>query len=284
MIVVRLQGGLGNQLFQYAFGKSISKKFKKKLFLDKSKYSSKTEKREFHLEKFRLKYDGYYNGYSNKYLFEITKLLNFVFFKNFKFYEEKFFHFDNEIFNLDYKNKNYFFNGYWQSYKYFIDYLPEIRSELNLVNYLNISKNLFKEISSDSSVCLHVRGGDYRTEPFLSFNGLLDHNYYNIAVNKLKQNVEIKKIFIFTDDIEYLEIISKNFNFDFQTISFHNTKTAIEDFAILSLSKNIIISNSTFAWWASMLTDKARIIFPNKWFNIRYNDTKDLFPDFWHEA
>jgi hypothetical protein len=280
MIIVRIEGGLGNQLFQYSFGKSLSKKLNTKFLIDNSKYLSNTEKRTFVLDKLSLKFDGYYKGYSNKYLFKLSSKFPKFFYRDLFFYKEKFFHYDSKVLFLD-NTKNYYFQGYWQSYKYFYDYILCIKDELKLNNLLIKKNNLINEIADNSNLSIHVRGGDYRYEPFLSFNGLLKKNYYNECYNQIKKIKKIKNIYIFTDDVEYLDQISKDFDFKFEIISNNYTNSALEDFALLSKSKNLVISNSTFAWWSAFLSMSDNVWYPAKWFAINYNNIKDLCPPSW---
>jgi hypothetical protein len=280
MIVIRTEGGLGNQLFQYAFGKSLSKKLNTKLLIDKSKYLSNTEKREFVLDKLELNYDGYYKGYSNKYLFKLSSKFPKLFYRELLFYKEKFFHYDPEVFSLI-NSKSYYFQGYWQSYKYFHDYIQHIKDEVKINNLLVAKKELIDKVSDSNNLSIHVRGGDYRRKPFLLFNGLLKYDYYNECFNQIKKIKKIKNIYIFTDDIEYLNQISKGFDFKFEIISNRHTVSALQDFALLSKSKNLVISNSTFAWWSALLSMSENVWCPAKWFEINYNNTKDLFPPGW---
>jgi hypothetical protein len=281
MVIIRIEGGLGNQLFQYAFGKSLAKKLNTKLLIDKSKYFSSTEKRDFVLDKLGLNFDGFYKGYSNKYLFKASSKLPKLFYKDIIFYKEKFFHFDPSVFFLINGN-SYYFNGYWQSYKYFSDYILQIKNDVKINNLLVENEKIIKKVSDNHNLSIHVRGGDYRYEPFLSFNGLLKSDYYNACYKQIKKNKKIKNVYIFTDDLEYLNKISEGFDFEFEVISKKYTFTALEDFALLSKSKNIIISNSTFAWWSALLSMSNNVWYPAKWFEVKYNNTKDLFPPAWN--
>lgn len=284
MIIVNFKGGLGNQLFQYSFGKSLAKKFKQKFYIDKSIYSGLKEKREFLIENFDIKFDGYYKNLKDK---RLKKILNFLkqfnFFSKLKIYNEKFYHYDKNILSLNFKKNNYYFDGYWQSYKYFLKNLNSLKKELTLKNNFKYNKDLIKKLKSKCSVAIHIRGGDYRIEPFNSFNGLLNEDYYNLAYSTIKKKINLKKALIFTDDIEYTNIICKKFYFDYEIISFKKTKSALEDFELFSMSKNKIISNSTFAWWSALLSNSKVVIYPSSWFKIKYNNTKNLFPKFWQK-
>lgn len=284
MIIVNLKGGLGNQLFQYAFGKSLANKYSTKLMLDNSSYYGKTEKREYWLSNFDIIFDGYYENFKDKRVKKISNLIKKInFFSKLKIYNEKNFHFDPNIQFLNFDNYDYYFDGYWQSYKYFNQFISEIKIELKLENFINIEKKLLEEICSKDSLSLHIRGGDYKIEPFFSFNGLLNFNYYNRAVRYFKKNFNINKIFIFTDDLDYSNVLAKNFDFDYNFVSFNKSQSVLEDFSLLSVSRNKVISNSTFAWWASILNSNSNVIYPKEWFRITYNDTKDLFPTNWQE-
>jgi hypothetical protein len=284
MIIVNFKGGLGNQLFQYAFGRGLSKYYKTGLIIDKSIYD-KNNKREFLLEKLNIRFEGYYKNIKNEILKKLIikiKKINFV--SKTKIFEEKFYHFDKSIYKLNKKSYHYYFDGYWQSYKYFKNVADQLKKELSFSKFISSKSRkvkLIKKLKKKNTIGIHVRGGDYRKEPFLSFNGLLDANYYNKSVNEMRKKFKIGNIFIFTDDIDYLNTMSSKFNFNFQLVSNCFSNSALEDFALFYLIKNKIISNSTFAWWCAFLSKNLNVIYPKKWFKIQYNNIKDLCPNSW---
>jgi hypothetical protein len=285
MIIIKISGGLGNQLFQYAFGRALSLENKIEFIIDKSDYGTIFEPRDFLLDAFPIKCDNFYktrrhrNPFVNK-IYNFIKNINF-FVKNVYNYREKFFHHDPSIKNLKFKKKNYYFDGYWQSFKYFKKYTKIIKKELSF----KISENKFSkldEIASDKgNLAIQIRGGDNRKEPSLSFHGLIGPNYFNRSIQNISKKLNIKKIFIFTDDIEYFHLIKNKINYNLELVSSVITKTPLEDFYYFQKFENKIISNSTFGWWSAFLSNSKNIIYPDKWFNKARHNTKDLFPDEW---
>lgn len=282
MIILNFSGGLGNQLFQYAFGRALSLKYNVPLLIDKTFYK-KNAGSKFILNKFNIKSEGYFKSFLSekfKRFYTFAKIINI--FSSTKVYYEKFFHFDKNIGKLNLKNKNYHFYGYWQSFKYFKNILAELNNDFNFHSYIKNRKLLLNKIENIQNISIHVRGGDYKSEPHYSLHGLLSAEYYNSAVNYLKKKKTINKIFLFTNDVKYARKLAKNFNFKYELISNLETNSSFEDFAFLRLSHNKIISNSTFAWWAAMLSKKKSIVIcPINWFKDKKIKINDLFPNNW---
>ncbi len=262
MIVSKLSGGLGNQLFQYSFGRYLANKQGTKLLLDISFYRNQN-KRKYMLDAFNI--DA-----------EVTiKVFNLIEFKEHNF-------------AFDYKYKeisdNSIINGYWQSERYFEEIAQSIRDELTIRGKMtNAANKIIEQIKTRSSVSIHIRRGDYITEKKTNlFHGVCDLDYYNNAIDYINSICDLPDAYIFSDDIEWCK---NNINIK-NKIFFVNDDRKIsdcEELIIMSNCENNIISNSTFSWWSAWLNDKKNkiVISPKKWFLDENINTVDLIPQNW---
>lgn len=292
MIIVRLEGGMGNQMFQYALGRTLSIKYNIPLGLDLSYLLDRTSHPAFRKFVFRnydldvfnisaeiispskvpLLHRLYFSGKLRIY-FDIFRK------KFFRFRGiEKSFHFDPKIFS---KGPNIYLHGNWQSPKYFESIKDLIHKEFTLKKPLPKEiKKLRAEISRNSSLCINVRRADFVDN---SFHGTIGKEYYNQAIDIVTKLNFIDKIYIFSDDLKWCR---ENLQFNLPTI-FVDHQYAGEKFEnyliLMSACKNFIIPNSTFAWWAAWLSSKRDkiIVAPKKWFLDEKINTNDLIPKEW---
>ena len=289
MIFIHLKGGLGNQLFQYAFARSLSYNLNKELFLDLS-YFSHHEKRKhviYGLSAFNIKgIIGYY-PYSEK----SSVGLNYEIDSKVKIYAEGINNefprdvFDYEIITdiKDIQVPSYF-DGYFQQQ------IKDDKHNFLTENFFKINNNLIHEdlkyklplnekyvgIINDmkiyDSIALHVRHGDYMDIPEF---GLCTVEYYQNAINYMISNVKNPKFFIFTEDHDWVKNNLK-FNVPVEHIIFNEEINSAgrgyaELLKIMSLCDHFIIANSTFSWWGAFLSQNKNkiIITPKPWFQDR---------------
>jgi len=260
MVVIKIQGGLGNQLFQWAFGKNISLKFNKNFFIDASFYNAKSSVvRDFSLDKFKFGISHLTNKdvemFRSKSISTISDPINF-----------------KEIILSD--NINYYLDGYWQSDKFFMEYETEILKDF----YYSSDKieKIATEIDFENNltISLHVRRGDYVDAH--DMYPLQSIEYYK---NALDQIGKYDKLLIFSDDISWCE---DNFNFD--NMIFSRGFDNVEDVTLMSKCHHNIIANSSFSWWGAYLNKNVnkKVIAPSLWYGPKMNiETKDLIPDSW---
>lgn len=159
----------------------------------------------------------------------------------------------NNGFEIIDRHRNYTFSGYWGNKQFLKEELvSQIRSRLFDVN-LNISKNLFNSLISDSftPVAVHIRGGDFNRLKNFNF---INVSYYNLAIEKVNNILNTKtEFFIFTDDLDKFALVeSAFFNQNYRLVSSHDFS---KDFYLLMQFTNFILSNSTFSLWASILSN-----------------------------
>lgn len=268
-IKVIVYGGLGNQIFQYACAKKVAKDRDIDLTLDFSMFKSYDLRNPDLLE---LNTNANYVLASKKVSLLGNRYLRILFYLIFKFLPRlSFVHFESKDYHLEIlpknlENKHLF--GYWQHLGYFEGIRKELLNELRLKRKLNlIEENLRKDIQQTISVGLHVRRGDYVTAEGVK-NGRLvcDDLYFKRALNILEEKTSHGKIFIFTDDIKWVK--SRPWFDEYMTVVSEYTSSAVIDFELLRSCSHFIISNSSFSWWASWLSefpDKI-VVSPNSWF------------------
>jgi hypothetical protein len=253
MIITKIQGGLGNQIFQWAYGKALSIKFNTDLYLDTSFYNNQTGNtfRIFELNKFPNL--GYHIPNIEE---KPTIQLN----DNFTYNE---FSYDD--------NFNYYLNGFWQSEKYFLDVSNTIK--LALQPSIDVYEKL-KIKTTNNSVSLHIRRTDYVTSN--GFHPVQSIEYYNKALDIIGN---YDQLLIFSDDIDWC----KN-NLQFKNMVFIENQNTFEDIWLMSLCKHNIIANSSFSWWGAWLNKKSDkiVIAPNDWFGPNSNlNTSNIVPQTW---
>jgi len=262
-VSIKLQGGLGNYMFQIAVVYA---------------YAIKTNRKAIFTTDNSFVAHKHITVYKNNILNNV-ELINNKEFIGFKGFNENGFHY-NEIPNID---GDLYLNGYFQSEKYFKDYSDEIRK---LFSYPDELISSAKEKMVDrygiyetfgNSCSIHVRRGDYINSP--NHHPVQNMNYYMKAIKQMPKD----SIFlIFSDDISWCKA---NFPDVPEKFIFVEGNTDYEDLLLMSLCKNNITCNSTFSWWAAWLNNnpEKKVIIPSVWFGPAYANynTEDLYCENW---
>jgi hypothetical protein len=180
--------------------------------------------------------------------------------------------------------KNVYLDGYWQSEKYFREIKDVIRSEFQ-VKYPQDTKSqeIGKVISSTQSVSVHVRRGNYASNPRVnSHHGTCAVEYYQECAKTIEGKLSSPHYFVFSDDIAWAKV---NLDFHYPTtfVDHNDPSHDYEDLRLMSMCRHHIIANSTFSWWAAWLNanpDKI-VLAPRQWLNDPAIDTRDLLPSNW---
>jgi hypothetical protein len=278
-VAIKLQGGLGNQLFQYAAGYALSKRLNCKLLLD-ARYVGLGANRIYQLS--QLSITGKLAQYPDLDQLPSSdlKLLDRKFLHrnahHFKHIREPHFHYDPEFTNL---SGRVYLDGYWQSARYFETFSSEIKQEFSL-RFEKSGK--MKELSSiiSNSVAVHIRRGDYVNNSVTnSYHGNLNQHYYLSAIEQIKRKFGVDEVYFFTDDPTW---VSQNFRTNSMNIVSSMGFSDVEEILIFSAAKYKIISNSSFSWWGAWLGQTENVIAPQKWFGLNiHNDTSDLYQPHW---
>jgi hypothetical protein len=278
MIIIKLQGGLGNQLFQYSVARALAARHKTDLKLDIEWYK-KSPNRTYDLERYNISADMATKEEVKK--LKGGGLKSILGTGNLKTYlKEKTFTFDPEILQA---GPDTYLEGYFQSEKYFLEIADIIKEEFVLkTEAKDLNATLLKDITEAQAVSLHVRRGDYvSSKSTNSYHGTSSLDYYQKAVNFVAGKVSNPHFYIFSDDPEWTK---ENLKVDHPaTYVIHNGAAAQEDLRLMSNCKHFILANSTFSWWGAWLAANPEkiVIAPERWFATNENDTKDLIPSSW---
>ena len=275
--IVYLSGGLGNQMFQYAFAKSLQSNYNIKFEINTTFYNrifKDQTTREIGLNLFNLKFKDCSDNKLQRIILKIKeKLSNIILSINSNYYNENKVNHKN-FNNLNLKKKNYF-RGYWQNSKYFESIKNDLKKDFSLDHNLkNLDPNTFKKITETNSVCVHVRRKDYLGTDY----DVVDVNYYRNAFKKIESQSTNLNFFIFSDDINWC-----NENLSFLPNSTFCSFSMLNDFHLMSLCKHFIIPNSTFSWWAAYLSNNNNkiVIAPSKWHKTNNKLLFDASPSDW---
>lgn len=297
-VITEIKGGLGNQMFQYAAGFYLSKKYKKKLILDISAYNESLQQ----TRKYELKYFNITGGIINQkealnYLNPREKILNKIINtikikgviakkiliilqilndKIKKRIKEK------DFFNKPDNNKIIYLNGTFFGDIYFKKYQKNILEQFTLKNEYTTSK-LKKEIddiNKVNSVSIHIRRGDYIKNKNKKIYNILPIEYYRKAIKIITQNTKNPIFFVFSDDIDWCKCNLKKISRD---LIFIKKQDSYKDIELMKNCKHNIIANSSFSWWGAYLNqNKDKIVIcPKKYYKSENKNTKDFMPSNW---
>ncbi len=294
-IIVRVKGGLGNQLFHYAVAKRLSIFNDCNLIIDNKTSFQKYDylyNREYNLDNFCIK-ERLANKSERLEPFEKIK-------RNFLFYYSKFQSFENKlIYTTDFNEfderllklkikKSIILDGNWQSEEYFKDIESEIRESLIFKNSHILKKNIFyRDIMNKNSVGVHFRSHGYK-DPSIDSSFNANKKYYSDAINYIYNKIDNPYFYIFSDGRTNINKFIDLSKIEHTIVdSDKNNKNPINDFFLLSNCKYFIIAASTFSWWAAWLSkNKNKIVITPNVVQTDMNKTsawgfKGLIPNKW---
>lgn len=265
MVIAEINGGFGNQLFQYANAWTIAKSTGQELVLDLSMFRYGCG-REFQLDQLKIepyKIKVFYTKRSPNKIVRIAvkgiqeivksvRTLGYI-----KIWDENTY----KAPNIN-TQKDLYVRGYWISYKYFEKYEKEIRDLIQLKNPSSELKRFSADVSSENSVALHIRRGDYE-----ALGWCLSDQYYHEAIDLIERTVSgEKKYYVFSDNIEYAKAFLNN-KLDCEKLIFVKDKyklSDVEEVFAIAACKHQIIANSTFSWWGAWLnnSDNKTVVAP----------------------
>lgn len=278
MIIIGLKGGLGNQLFQYSFGRFLMIKNNEKVKFEFCTPDRNDTQREYKLDNFNTKIEiaspeeiksvkrqGVFSQFIKKVRNKISKQYNIGY---------------NPAFE---KTKEKYLEGFWQSHKYLEPIQNVLFREITLKKPIEDKyKELLNKIVNSNSISIHIRRGDYvndlKTKVTHYAFGL---EYYEKAIKTIDSKIQDPSFFIFSDDIMW---VKDNLEINFPTIFVSSPDIKdFEELALMSKCKHNIIANSSFSFWGAWLNQNPNkiVIAPEKWNNIYQEEYKDLLPEEW---
>lgn len=284
MIKVKVTGGLGNQLFQYASCKAIAERNNALLCVDVSEF------KRYKVHPLRLDRLSCISVFTYKQNFLDSVCVKFkrfkiaqLYIKNRNIKIEDGLGYESSL--LETKDDSILI-GYFQSEKYFKNIREDLLEEFIPSGVIpQYYDNIIKEINNIDSLSVHIRRGDYVSNSMATeVHGVCDAEYFSRSVDYLKRNSKISsdtKVLIFSDDIEWCK---ENISLSDNQIYIDGDSERPElDMYLMSKCKNHIISNSTFSWWGAWLNRSVikTVICPKVWFKDTKIDSKDLVPEDW---
>lgn len=282
-IIVKFNGGLGNQMFQWAFGRMLEQTTDAEVAFDMS-YFTKRYARPYQLDIFNIEPNFVQDNLLKLKLNIMWALRKNLEGKNFfgtTFISEKQFNFDPKLAKI--KDSAYV-EGFFQSDLYFNSIEEKLREDFKFIaDISDESKACAEKIRSSNSISLHIRRGDYvQKKRYQDVYATCSLDYYARGVEYIAQKCPDPTLFIFSDDIDW---VKQNLKLPYEMIFVtHNAgKTSYEDMWLMSLCANNIIANSSFSWWGAWLNNNKEkiVIAPQKWFNDDNVVQTDVIPKSW---
>lgn len=296
MKIVRVSGGIGNQLFQYAFGRATAELTSDNVYFDISWFDTYDRYQlrlpEFGLEPAIATRDQIFDIFplgdlgmrAGKQLSQrlptlASTMLNYT--------KER--HPDSFAIGLDIprwwtyhpaiqeSSGDMYYDGYWQCEAYFSNITNELQRDLSIdLPTSDEVQRLIEMIERGPSISVHFRRGDY-----VDTGNQLPLEYYYAAISRMEERHDDCTFFLFSDDIDW---VKDEFELGTNTsYTFVDTDSPISDMALMSRCDHHIIANSTFSWWGAWLNSdqESVVIVPSKWFKWKNTGDFDLVPKRW---
>lgn len=292
-VIVRLMGGLGNQMFQYATGLSVAEHLDVPLLLDRTFLDSRPQgmnwtARAFELDVFRLpavfatarQVERLRRELESRWCRRVQRLLPWLFTPT--CFVEKDTGFDPAIFQ---RKAPIYLEGFWQNEKYFAAIAAALRQSLFVPKDAPSEKNaaLLDRIGSTRSASMHVRRGDYVTNTEAGrYHGVCSLEYYTSSAALLAEQCGVDHFFVFSDDPQW---VRDNIQLPWPIIYVdqNNGRDAHWDLYLMKHCQHNIIANSSFSWWGAWLNPSPgkTVIAPARWFRGVAAPTTDIIPSTW---
>jgi hypothetical protein len=294
LVITRLIGGLGNQMFQYAAGRALALRRGAALKLDVTGFAAVGDhtKRRYELDSFAIHASaasdvdlarfGRADKARSPRLDRVLRSLRIGRPNGaWPIYCEPHFKFDPAMPELE---APVYLDGYWQSERYFSDIAGVLRQEFTVAAPLDRENEaLAAGIDAVNAVSLHVRRGDYVDDPATNrFHGVCSPDYYQRAVDYVTTRVEAPHLFVFSDDPHWTRA-NLRFSVPMTVVDANPPDRGYRDMRLMARCRHHIVANSSFSWWGVWLNPSREkiVVAPRRWFGASSNDTRDLIPPDW---
>ena len=266
MIRVAIQGGTGNQMFQYAHARVLAEKYDQRLLLDLTHFKKRSASRPYALDQLGIDTPVSYKSASGfrRSLWKRLRPLN-------RWLMERQWPTVCDTYLL----------GFWQSEKFFHGRHALVKS---LFSFPEGESKYSAQIEVSNSVAVHVRRGDYTQ---IANYQVCDKAYYERAMSLARQQLSMPKFFIFSDDPEWCQ---SHLASGADTEVVRECESDLAELSLMSRCKHTIISNSSFSWWGAWLNESQGklVIAPDRWFvderdNHEYMNQYEIIPSRWRK-
>jgi hypothetical protein len=283
-VVVGLSGGLGNQMFQYAAGRSLATRLGAPLVLDLTWFCGQGV-REFVLDRFHIN-ASLHTRYpwllrpGRAFLSRVTRRW-FPRIMGVPVWRES--HLGSYE-ALEGLRQPVYLEGYWQSEKYFLEASELLVQDFAMVDAMPAAcEAILHDMQSHDAICVHVRRGDYVSNPVAAAtHGTLSIEYYKRGVAEICAASEKPKCYVFSDDHDWVSA-NLSFNCPMVVVDINGPAQAHLDLMLMASCKHFVIANSSLSWWGAWLGNfhQKRVIAPRRWFLSNAKEARDLLPDSW---
>jgi len=285
-----LQGGLGNQMFQYAIARALSERYQVAFALNRTWFDAPQEHatpRELQLNLLKIQDIAFVSSAfptkPSKFKRALEKIVPS---RSMIIYQKNAFDFDPQLFRLrGMQQRDLYLSGYWQGFPYIDSIRTELQQEFQTASAISSAYQAYlQEINSTESVMVHIRRGDYVHSPAAAkIHGALPLSYYLKAIQELVAKKPNAHFFIFSDDLPWAkqalpESIQKTF-----IENVPSSDAVAQELQLMFACKHHIIANSSLSWWGAWLKkDVAGLVYaPNRWINDSTLHLSSLLPAEW---
>lgn len=281
MNIVWIDGGLGNQMFQYALALKLES-LGRQVKIDVTKYAEHHVHNDFELDRVfgidcpfasvrEIRSLGYRKAN------HLTEFLKRTPLGKKTIYNNESYAFDEKVLTLD----GFYLEGYWQSEKYFADIREKIWKTYQFPDFTTEKQRDYaRQIQDSLSVSVHIRRGDYLNYSYLQ--NICTEDYYRWAMNTFREKYPgSAQFFIFTNDVPWAKEHFREADCHF--VTGNSGADSFRDMQLMSLCRHNIIANSSFSWWGAWLNrnPEKTVIAPEKWINSETEEQIDVIPDTW---
>lgn len=287
MIATMLIGGMGNQMFQYAAGRTLALRHGTDVTLDLSSFSKSRNEpipRLFELDRLKIVSKPANFARHTSLFLARRKQHNFIRMSGWQPLREASLAYDERFESAP--DQSYLI-GYWQSWRYLTEFAANIAAELQPRSPLSArNRQMQSDMLSKPSLSIHVRRTDYLHVAH-AFHGALDLDFYVQAVAEVLQVAPEVDIYIFSDDLEWCREAFAPLGWNATFVDWNRDEDSWQDLYLMSACQHSIIANSSFSWWAAWLGDQANrggrriVVAPSKWFAGGNVSATDRCPPAW---
>ena len=286
MVVVYIAAGLANKMFQYAFSRGLMS-HGLDVFLDQTSFQPEWSFEDIALEEVfpnieikNAPNNMFSLAYKKDLLSRIYRRMS-AFFPNNRYLMERPFIYDELIYKK--ATSNCIFCGLWQTELYFNFCEKDVRSNFVFTPFQDDQNiQLAEKMKNENSVAIHIRkGADYLKRNI--WDGTCSVEYYNQAINYLKEHVSNPVFYLFTDNPKWVEENLKDIDYKLVDWNPVSGKQSYRDMQLMSYAKHNIIANSTYSWWGAWLNNNPQkiVVAPKIWFNPKIEKAPYIIPERW---